>query len=109
MYPGLLPASSAIKIGPGSAEGFDSAASRSGPEAVRVRGALDAVAVLSVGRGVVVALGATDGPCAFCPGAVGFDGVLATARNHQEPTPAAAVRATSTRCIFRQRKCKEPV
>jgi len=72
-------ASSAIKIGPGSAEGFDSAASRSGPEAVRVRGALDAE--VGVGRGVGVALGATDGPCAFGPGAVGFDGVLATARN----------------------------
>ena len=104
MYPGLLPASSAIKIGPGSEEGFHSAASRSGSEAVRVRGALDAVAVLSVGRGVVVALGATDGPCAFGPGAVGFDGVLGRDMESSGHGPLGM-----RRCIFRQRKCKEPV
>src|SRR5665811_795573 len=70
--------SSAIRIGPGNAEGLEPEVSLPGPEAVRVRGAMAAVVGRGGGDGVVeVAAGLTE---SFC--AVGVEGVTAAAMNH---------------------------
>src|SRR5665647_3125016 len=56
--------SSAIRIGPGNAEGSDPEVSRLGPEAVRVRGAMATVGGRGWAVAVVVAVGLADSFCA---------------------------------------------
>src|ERR1035437_4392906 len=84
-----LPPPSAIRTGPGNTEGSEPAASQLGPETAGSTTAPLGVVAATAGAADGVTLG---GKCDAIPAAVFGDVVdgLASATNHQDPTPMAA-------------------